>query len=71
MSLPDLTFCLRKQEEFTVDHVGCMTKDQKPWSSLPYLGREEFDEEATLPKSLDWSKRLGPVVNWMGVSLTS
>jgi len=50
-------FADKKQEEFTVDHVGCMTKNQKPWSSLPYLGREEFDEEVTLPKSLDWSKK--------------
>ena len=62
LPFPVLPSHLRKQEEFTVDHVGCMTKNQKPWSSLPYLGREEFDEEVTLPKSLDWSKRLGSVL---------
>ena len=49
----------RKQEEFTGDHSECL-KTQKPWASLPYLGREEV-EEVTLPKSLDWSKRLGAV----------
>lgn len=50
----------RKPDEFAFDHVGCMIKSEKPWSGLPYLGREEYNSNTTaLPKSLDWTKRLG------------
>lgn len=46
-----------KPEEFALDHVGCMTKSKEPWSGLPYLGREEFVNKTSLPKSLDWVKK--------------
>ena len=41
---PPLAFSAVQPEEFHLDHVGCMTKSQKPWSSLPYLGHAEFKE---------------------------
>lgn len=47
-------FADKKPHEFHLDHVGCMTKSQKPWSSLPYLGRAEFKAGAKLPSSIDW-----------------
>ncbi|CAK9063479.1 unnamed protein product [Durusdinium trenchii] len=47
-----------KPDEFAFDHVGCMIKSEKPWSGLPYLGREEYNSNTTaLPKSLDWTKK--------------
>lgn len=47
-------FADKKPHEFHLDHVGCMTKSQKPWSSLPYLGHAEFKVGAKLPSSIDW-----------------
>jgi len=50
-------FADKKPHEFHFDHVGCMTKSQKPWSSLPYLGRAEFKAGSTLPSSIDWTSK--------------
>ena len=49
----------RKQDEFALDHIGCMTNSENQWSSLPYLGREKFHDSTVLPKSVDWVTRLG------------
>lgn len=47
-------FADKKQDEFALDHIGCMTNSENQWSSLPYLGREKFHESTVLPKSVDW-----------------